>query len=419
MIDIKQRKNCLRVKIVKKLLQEENSTEWKKVMKYFLNKVGNFNLGEDILWLKTKNWMTEKLPGFYQEILSAWGKFLDGVFYQVKGRENLLNQPLFLNKSILKEGKELFFKKWMDVGILRIRDVLYEFKKGFLTKQYIVDLMEEAKEEYSVKEIENKLETVKGAIPKEWITRIENMEECGNEKVIHVYLKGKLCDFKDCLLKDFYVYFRDSVFQEPIANNFWVQRLNSMKKENIWKNMRGKIIETRLECFEYFIRHKAIFTECILTKIQREPNATCKVCFQEDEGILHLFLYCKELECFYMKCQKMLKDLLKDWDEEQLEWNTLVMFGWNMENKNKKFVNLLIMMIKKCVWERRNVAKQEKVVLNVWNVLKRKMERYIERLYWYFKGEDMLPSFYDVFNDEVYNVLNGLKWKMPKEDVML
>lgn len=35
LIEFKQMKNFLRVKMVKKLLQEENSTEWKKVIKYF------------------------------------------------------------------------------------------------------------------------------------------------------------------------------------------------------------------------------------------------------------------------------------------------------------------------------------------------------------------------------------------------
>lgn len=52
--------------------------------------------------------------------------------YNPKAREDLLNQP-FLNKNIVNEGKELFFNKWLGVGITRVRDVLYEFKEGFFT----------------------------------------------------------------------------------------------------------------------------------------------------------------------------------------------------------------------------------------------------------------------------------------------
>ncbi len=75
LIDVEQRKNSLRVKIIKKYLDEGSKTAWKKTMRHFLNKCGNFNLGDNILWMKTKNWMVEGLPDFYKELMSAWGKF--------------------------------------------------------------------------------------------------------------------------------------------------------------------------------------------------------------------------------------------------------------------------------------------------------------------------------------------------------
>ncbi len=97
----------------------------------FLNKCSNFNLGDNILWMKTKNWMAEGLPDFYKELMGAWGNFLTNVHFKPQGRENILNQPLFLNNCILNQGKEVFFKKWWDLGITKVRDVLYEFKRGF------------------------------------------------------------------------------------------------------------------------------------------------------------------------------------------------------------------------------------------------------------------------------------------------
>ncbi len=71
LIDVEQRKNCLRVKVIKKYRDEESKTARKKTMGYFLNKCGNFNLGDNILWMKTKNWMVEGLPGFYKKSMSA------------------------------------------------------------------------------------------------------------------------------------------------------------------------------------------------------------------------------------------------------------------------------------------------------------------------------------------------------------
>lgn len=54
-------------------------------MKYFLNKCGNFNLGDNILWMKTKNWMVEGLSDFYKELMSVWGKFLINVNFNPQG----------------------------------------------------------------------------------------------------------------------------------------------------------------------------------------------------------------------------------------------------------------------------------------------------------------------------------------------
>jgi len=397
LMDVAQRKNSLRVKTVKKYLQEEGNAEWKKTMEYFLNKCGNFNMGDGILWMKTKIWMTEGLPGFYREMFSAWGKFLDKVEYDPHGRENILNQPLFLNKNILKQGKEMFLKKWMEVGITRVRDVLYEFKEGFLPTQFIVDAMEEAKEDYSEQGIINQFELIKSAIPKEWIKRIEGMEGEPKEKCINVKLDGKLDDFKECTVKMIYCSFRDDVFKEPIVNAYWMQHFKDLKKESIWRNMKGRCVETKLECLEYFIRHKVVFTDAILNKIGIEQNAMCKVCQEKEEGILHMFLYCKELEEFLKKCKCLIKDLTEEWDENGMEWNRVVMFGWGKKCQNKSFINLCVMLMKSAIWERRTVAKKEKIMLDVWSVFKRKAEVYFERLYVYFKGENMLNSFYDVF----------------------
>jgi len=78
-------------------------------MGYFLNKCGNFNFGDSILWMKTKNWMVTGMPDFYRELMSAWGKFLTIVNFNPQGRESILNQPLFLNSSILNQGNVIFF----------------------------------------------------------------------------------------------------------------------------------------------------------------------------------------------------------------------------------------------------------------------------------------------------------------------
>lgn len=150
LVDLEQKMNSMRIKVVKKHLDEENKGDWKSIMEFYLNKCGNLNLGDNILWMKLKKWMMQGIPDFYKVVLSAWGSFLPE---EVQNAESILNQPLFLNKNIVIQEKEIYFKKRVEVGILKIRDILYEFKEGFVPVQVIVDALEEAKEEYNVNTI--------------------------------------------------------------------------------------------------------------------------------------------------------------------------------------------------------------------------------------------------------------------------
>lgn len=65
----------------------------------------------------------------------------------------ILNQPLFFNKHVEINGREIFFKKWWQVGITKIKDILYDVKDGFLPVQVIIDELEEAKEEYDIRSV--------------------------------------------------------------------------------------------------------------------------------------------------------------------------------------------------------------------------------------------------------------------------
>lgn len=53
---------------------------------------------------------------------------------------------------------------------------------------------------------------------------------------------------------------------------------------------------------------RVIFTDSFLNKLGMEQTAICKVC-NDEEGFLHLFLHCKELEEVNVKCRKIIGHL--------------------------------------------------------------------------------------------------------------
>lgn len=416
LVDLEQKMKSMRIKVVKKYLEEENKGDWKIIMEFYLNKCGNLNLGDNILWMKLKKWMIEGIPDFYKEVLSAWGLFLTNVNFKPHGRENILNQPLFLNKNIVIQEKEIYFKKWVEVGILKIRDILYEFKEGFVPMQVIVDALEEAKEEYNVNTIKKQYEEVKNAIPKDWLKVIQSGEKSDNKIEVVLKMQEKFVDFKSCNAQRFYHYFSNSVFKKPLANQLWLRLFKEIEEKDIWKNMKWIFVDTDLECLDFFIRHNVIFTGMRLCKIGREQDAICKVCNKEDEGILHLFLYCEKLKQFFIKMKEIVNDLRGK--EEDFSWNRFFMLGINEKNENKKLINLLLVIGKSAIWKRRNVAKNRNFVMDLCLFYKGLVKDYLHTLYNYFKMENNVDLFFKIFNNDVMKILKKHKLFLPEGDVL-
>ncbi len=84
----------LRVKIMKKFLDKDNRQEWKDGMKYFLNKCGGLNMGEEIIWMKLKEHMLKGIPEFYREVLGAWKEFLPTIVYKPEGMKEFFESSI-------------------------------------------------------------------------------------------------------------------------------------------------------------------------------------------------------------------------------------------------------------------------------------------------------------------------------------
>lgn len=414
LVDVEQKMKSMRVKVVRKYLDDKNKDEWKKLMGFYLNKCGNFNLGKNILWMKLKSWMMEGIPQFYKEVLNAWRLFLTEVDFNPEGREAILNQPLFLNDKIMIHGRDIYFKKWLQVGIVKVRDVLWELKEGFLPLQVIKDAMEEEKEDFNVMVLKKQYEDVKKAIPRQWLDEIKRKGERENKMMVFLKCKEKRVDFSLGTVKMFYEFFINGVFKKPVANHIWLRHFNEIEEKDIWKNRTWKWLDIDLECFDYFIRQNVIYTEMRLCMMQKETNAQCKVCKKEDEGILHLFLLCEKLNPFFNELKEIVKELREN--EEVTDWKKFFMLGMTENKENKKLVNLFLILAKKAIWKRRNVARNRDCILNLWVLFKQMVENYVEMLYNYFKLENKMGDFYKIFTNDIICIFKQKHFYMPGEE---
>lgn len=417
LVDVEQKMKSMRVKVVRKYLDDKNRAEWKTLMGFYLNKCGNFNLGENILWMKLKIWMIDGIPHFYKEVLNAWRFYLTEVDFNPEGREGILNQPLFLNDKIKIHERDIYYKKWLQVGIVKVRDVLWEMKEGFLPLQVIMDAMEEGKEDFNVMVLKKQYEDVKKAIPRQWLDEINKKVEKDNKITVFLKCKDKKVDFNLGTVKMFYEFFINRVFKKPVANQVWLRNFNGIEEKDIWKNRTWKWLDVDLECLDYFIRQNVIYTEMRLCVMQKERNAQCKVCKKEDEGILHLFLFCEKLNPFFNELKEIVKELREN--EEVTEWKRFFMLGMTENKENRKLVNLFLVLAKKAIWKRRNVARNRNFTLNLWVLFKQMVEDYVKMLYNYFKWENKIGEFYKIFTKDVIGVFKQKHFYLPKEDELV
>lgn len=415
--DPELKKKSFRVKTVKTFLNEENKAEWKILMRMFLNKCGHMKIGPDILWMKLKPKMITGIPEFYKEVLEAWTEFLPNVCIKPIRRLEFLMQPLFLNENIVYRGKELFFKHWINAGFKTIRDVLYEVREGFLPVQAIYDEVKNIENHVNRNALKKQYDQIKEAIPKEWIINIEKQGKDSEEDKMKVFLKAKgdKEPFYLSHIRTFYVLFRNSVFKEPAGNKFWKKVFIKLEEEDLWRNLRKWHIDVKMENLDFYIRHNIIFSEEKLYKCGMTGDALCKVCCEKNEGILHMFLSCKELIIFRDKMKNLIKSLLgdkMDVIEDEQSWNCVFLFGMNEKSDNQNVINLFLIVARYAIWCRRNVAREKNKKLGLWIYFKKKLEDYIRTLESYFNAEGKMYVFDKLIlnnNPYVLKTLNGLK----------
>lgn len=98
-------------------------------------------------------------------VLGAWGEFLSVVRVVPRGRQQLLDQLLFLNLNILEGESVLLLRKWWEAGIRQVRDVLCEYRPGFLRLRALEDALEGAWLTERRLVLRGQFDCVKGAVP--------------------------------------------------------------------------------------------------------------------------------------------------------------------------------------------------------------------------------------------------------------
>ena len=368
------------MKTIKKYLCDDTKYSWKHIMRFFLNNV--LNIGDFVLLMQLKQSMTDGLPPFYREVLSAHAAFLKHLSFESTDLSVLKNMPIFLNKYIVKQGALLYNVNMLKAGFKQLKDLMYEVMPGFYTPQVIYDEVKEMNEKVTMKAVITYYEVVQTSMPLQWSALIRNtaVPHCSTTLPILYFFKGNEWKHLKLITSKFiYNNFLLAVVQKPASVDYWKTVFPSLDAALIWGSwrIRGNSIEA--EDNDFRIRHNKVFTNVILHQLDRTIDRHCDICGLQAETLMHLFCNCIELNVFFVKLKNCLRDRLGfDWDVSD-SWDVFFLFGiWDKSRvRNVTLCRFLLSHARLAVKLRRNMAHYDHKIHLVWPIFRNMVRKHV------------------------------------------
>ena len=369
LMDIETKKKAIRIKVIKKYLYEKTQYGWKYFCKKWLYQCGG--CGESGLLMSMKPAMRRGIPEFYREVFEAWAEGFGYMEYKCTSANMVINQPVFLNPKIKREGKVMFNKVFFDAGMRQVKDFIYEVIPGFLPEHAVIDCIREWDEEVKRESIIKTYEDIKGALKEEWRRLIES-NGAGQRGVefplLYVEEEGKkrnLCEMK---LKEVYQMMIKEVVKRPASEKLWTRVFGDFGVGKIWENMYIKNNSIECENLDFKLRHNRMYTNINIHQFNENVKRECDVCGAKPETLMHLFWECTKLKSFLARLKII---IVKHWGrdvdvEGDLRWKKTVLFGVWGKRRKVNLVNYVLSHARYAIWLRRNKAHFEDKEMAVW-----------------------------------------------------
>ncbi len=230
MLDIASYIEALHAGWVKRIL-DQSFGDWKLLPKLFLNR-----MGDDLLILKMHFKKKEHcpelptIPTFYQSIIQSWHKAGGGAVEKPCTADEVGNHIIWGSEYLIdgKTGKTLFYKHWINSGIICINDLFnanrpeLKDKRNWISETYIVQK----------------------AIPRSWLSMLNNS---GSSRVDNADNKcGALTGYSCKIL--YRMLLKDKI-TVPYMQTYWQNRLvnqTSITWGRVWQLQTIKLSPDRI-----------------------------------------------------------------------------------------------------------------------------------------------------------------------------
>ncbi len=211
--------------------------------------------------------------------------------------QDILEQSLWLNKSINIYNKMVYWKHWITAGIVYLNDITHN--GTFLTHKEIQII-------YNIETTFLATMQIQDKIPKKWkhiLKQYTYTAPISNIKnSIHINKSKK--ELEKIKYKDIYWHLINNIQHTPKAIISWENVYSNFKnKGNIfWNNIfKMQFIRTRdtsIQSFQYQILHRGLPCNEWLNNIKINSEKTCYYC-NEIDTITHFLIECKSNKYFW------------------------------------------------------------------------------------------------------------------------
>ena len=322
LVNLKTRSDAMKMKWVQ-------TVQWFDDIKEIAYEMINNPVG-DFIWqiqlvLQDLNCIVKE-NNFWVEVLRTWLNF---TFDDPISNEQVRKQTIWFNSNIRIGRKPVFWSKWFEAGILKMKDVVNE-NGEFLTH-------EEMERKFKIKIVYLNYLSLRAAVPEQWMRLLQVETDLKFKNWFeHFRNMGKVVKMAyqelnkdENLLYDVWIRWRNCEFPE-IELLELLEAVRAVYKQTIVPKLRA---------FQYHFLLRTIYTNTHLKRFNIKQTDLCSFCNRVKDSLTHMFVECTEVSNLWIRLNELLNANIEPNDIKKIFFNRV------MEN-SKLLPNFLVLVTK-------------------------------------------------------------------------
>lgn len=193
---------------------------------------------------------------------------------------------------------------FMRAEVRKVKDLTYEYVKGFLPNRAIYDCVVGWDDEIEKAKVDGECKNIKTSLPERWVEGIERETvKVGDWGMPEMYIveNGRKKFLWEINVKTIYKMMVRKEIKVPASEAVWPRLFPDLKVKTIWRNLNVKYNGLDCENLDFKLRHNRIYTKVVIHQMNKNVSRECYICETETETLMHIFFECKELEEFHAK----------------------------------------------------------------------------------------------------------------------